>query len=647
MSTNPDKKNLSTLFSDLVKYERINNYQQALKVADKILSLEKDNIKAGHCKVVCLIQESQFTEALDEITRNPAFSEECIFEKAYCEYRLNKADDCLKTLDSHSEPDFREKELRCQALYRLEKYQEAYDLYLELLKESADDSDNEREANLAAVAAGLAQENPKAVENLPQLEERENFYEIYYNKACIELSRENYPGARQILNDAEEICRKSLEGEGWTEEEIDSELAIIRGQLGYVDQMLGDLDSASKMYNQALKLKPTDPLVIAVACNNIVTINKDQNIFDSRKKTKQALNEINNPKLSVSQRRSIVFNNCLLLLLTNQSDACRKQLIQFKTMFPEATVDSLILEAALLRKERKVNDAIEILRKYKNYDPDNIEAPFIIIQLLLSEGRHKEALSQVTELQNKQKLALISIMVALHLNLEDKVGAIKVLKTAISWFQTNKPKGSELIILYRKAAKLMMENKDHKGAVVLLEELRKHNPDNPKVLAHLISAYSQIDPAKAKEIMQYLPPLEQEIAGVDVDALETSNWSLGAKYVKKITKVEPSPGNIKEDIKKTKKRKKKKQLPKKFDPDVDPNPERWLPRWQRSTYKKKKDKRGTQFVGKGTQGAVGGAEPEPTSKSSPKPGASNVEASPNLKGPRMAQKKQKKKPNRR
>lgn len=88
-------------------------------------------------------------------------------------------------------------------LYRLEKYQEAYDLYLELLKESADDSDNEREANLAAVAAGLAQENPKAVENLPQLEERENFYEIYYNKACIELSRENYPGARQILNDAE------------------------------------------------------------------------------------------------------------------------------------------------------------------------------------------------------------------------------------------------------------------------------------------------------------------------------------------------------------------------------------------------------------------------------------------------------------
>lgn len=403
------------------------------------------------------------------------------------------------------------------------------------------------------------------------------------------------------------------------------------------------------MYLIYLPFRPTDPLVIAVACNNIVTVNKDQNIFDSRKKTKQALNEVNNPKLSVFQRRSIVFNNCLHLLLTNQPDACRKQLTQFKATFPEAGIDSLILEASVLCKERKVNDAIEILRKYKSIDNNNIEAPLIITQLLLSQGRDGEALSQMTELKNEQKLALISIMVTLHLNLEDKIGAIKVLKSAINWFQENKPKGSELIILYREAAKLMMENKDHKGAIVLLEELRKHNPDNPRVLAHLISAYSEIDPVKAQEIMKFLPPLEKVIAEVDVDALETSNWSLGAKYVKKSTKSDvPSPGNIKEEVKKNKKKKKrKKQLPKNYDSSVDPNPERWLPRWQRSTYKKKKDKRGTQFVGKGTQGAVGGPEPEPIAKSSPKPG-SNVDASPNPKGPsRIAQKKQKKKGNRR
>lgn len=90
--------------------------------------------------------------------------------------------------------------------------------------------------------------------------------------------------------------------------------------------------------------------------------------------------------------------------------------------------------------------------------------------------------------------------------------------------------------------------------------------------------------------------------------METSNWSLGAKYVKKINKTE-TPGSPAVLVK-TKKKRKRKKLPKNYDPNVDPDPERWLPRWQRSTYKKKKDKRAKDKdkVGRGTQGAVGGLE---------------------------------------
>lgn len=109
--------------------------------------------------------------------------------------------------------------------------------------------------------------------------------------------------------------------------------------------------------------------------------------------------------------------------------------------------------------------------------------------------------------------------------------------------------------------------------------------------------------------MKDLPPIETEIASVDVEAFETSNWSLGAKYVKKITKSDPSPAPGKDvEKKKAKKRKRKQILPKFYNPNVKPDPERWLPRWQRSTFKKKKDKRGAQSdrIGKGTQGAVAG-----------------------------------------
>ena len=53
------------------------------------------------------------------------------------------------------------------------------------------------------------------------------------------------------------------------------------------------------------------------------------------------------------------------------------------------------------------------------------------------------------------------------------------------------------------------------------------------------------------------------------------------------------------------KRKRKIRLPKNFDKNVAPDPERWLPKWERSTYKKRKDKRQREKdVGRGTQGSV-------------------------------------------
>lgn len=58
---------------------------------------------------------------------------------------------------------------------------------------------------------------------------------------------------------------------------------------------------------------------------------------------------------------------------------------------------------------------------------------------------------------------------------------------------------------------------------------------------------------------------------------------------------------------KKKHKKRKIRLPKRYDPKVQPDPERWLPRRERSTYrpKKQRDRRHRDAradVGKGTQG---------------------------------------------
>jgi hypothetical protein len=51
------------------------------------------------------------------------------------------------------------------------------------------------------------------------------------------------------------LCRKTLDEEGAIDEDIEAELSIIRVQLGYVYQMLGKNDIASKLYNQVYRLK--------------------------------------------------------------------------------------------------------------------------------------------------------------------------------------------------------------------------------------------------------------------------------------------------------------------------------------------------------------------------------------------------------
>jgi len=44
-----------------------------------------------------------------------------------------------------------------------------------------------------------------------------------------------------------------------------------------------------------------------------------------------------------------------------------------------------------------------------------------------------------------------------------------------------------------------METGQPKAAVSLLEQLRKNNPKNPKIVSLLINAYSQFNPQKANE----------------------------------------------------------------------------------------------------------------------------------------------------
>ncbi|XP_023232347.1 signal recognition particle subunit SRP72-like [Centruroides sculpturatus] len=167
---------------------------------------------------------------------------------------------------------------------------------------------------------------------------------------------------------------------------------------------------------------------------------------------------------------------------------------------------------------------------------------FTLAQLLLTQGHVSQACDILRSLgEISHKPGVVSALVTLYLSLEDRDTAINVFKESINWYKKNNLQSQEMTILSQQYAEFLLKCGQPEGAAMLLEEMRKSDPHNAKILARLISAYSQFDPIKAKEVSHELPSLGDVSDSVSVDNLETTSWSMGTKYVKKSGKSEPSP----------------------------------------------------------------------------------------------------------
>lgn len=597
---------LKVAYADVNKFGQNGDFEKAIKAVNRILGINPDDQTALHCKVICLIQNSKLEEAYKFIEKNKLGS--LIFEKSYCEYRLNQPEKALKTIDSCEinplTPNL--KELRTQVLYRLERFEECYETYKEIIKNTTDDYENERRTNLSAVAANLAMDGGvRETVNLP-----EDTYEICFNAACALLHRGKFLEAEKKLKIAEKLCRETLEEDGASEEEIKDEIDIIRIQIAYCLQMQGKIKESGIYYSDCLKNKPKDPALVAVASNNLVVINKDQNVFDSKKKIRSALAESCEHKLTSRQKKIIALNNCLLALFTNSTD-CLSLCNKLLQSYPDLEFQAVLIKCSQLAKDKKFRDAMEILNAYASSNEKNSFATkFAIIQLLLQQGNRKEAIEVLLSLgESKYKPGVVSALVTLYIGSDNKQAASMLLKAAVDWYRKNNVSSGDLSDMWRQAAEFHLRGGATSTAANSLEELLKLKPNDIKVIAQLVIAYAQINPKKALEVSKKLPTLETLTTASDIDALEAANWVMSTKAAKKSASVKidqsPStPGDIKKKQKINRKRKGK--LPKNFNTELKPDPERWLPKYERAGFRKKRDRRAKDII-KGSQGMSTGA----------------------------------------
>ncbi|KAM9457080.1 signal recognition particle subunit SRP72 [Clarias gariepinus] len=637
---------VASLWTEINRCGQNGDFTRALKAINKILHENKDDVTALCCKIVCLIQTGGFKEALNVInTHTKSLTSDMIgFEKAYCEYRLNRVESALKTIEGISEQTDKLKELYGQVLYRLERYTECEAVYKDLIRNSQDEYEEERKTNLAAVQAARSTWEKAIPEDLGL---PESTYELCYNSACKLIGRGHLSQAMKKLQKAEELCRISLsEDSDMTEEDIDAELAVIHSQMAYIMQLQGRTEDALQLYNQVVKLKPSDVGLLAVTANNIITINKDQNVFDSKKKVKLMSAEGVEYKLSKKQLQAIEFNKALLAMYTNQADQCRKFLTNLQSHNP-GHPQPVLIQVAQLCREKQHSKAVELLQSFSEKHPESASRiKLTMAQLYLTQGHVTKACDILRSIEDfKHKQGMVSALVTMYTHEEDIDSAIDVFTQAIQYYQSKQPGSRVHLSLVREAANFKLRYGRKKECISDLEQLWKQNPKDVHTLAQLISACSLVDQDKAKALSKHLPSPDTMSFNINVDELENSHGATNVrKKAAKVVGENPPKQQGQVDIKK-KKKKKKGKLPKNCDPKSTPDPERWLPMRERSYYRGRKKGKKKEQVGRGTQGATAGAAAEldasktaSSPPTSPRPGSgtgTNLSPNPNIVPPRQ------------
>ncbi|KAL0700927.1 hypothetical protein Bca4012_057049 [Brassica carinata] len=612
---------IEDLFTTLDRHINRSEYELAVKVADQVLSIAPADEDAIRCKVVALVKDDKIDEALSVIHSFHKLPIDLGYQKAYCLYRQNKLDEafaCLRGRERDSETSL----LEAQILYRLGKTDACVGVY-QTLKDSKIET---AEVNFVAglVSAGKASQVKGALESW-KIKPTSSF-ELAFNTACSLIENNNYTDAEQLLLTARRIGQETLTDDGFADEDIENELGPISVQLAYVQQVLGQHQESTSSYVDIIKRNVVDESSLAVAVNNLIALKGSKDVSDGLRKLDRLkdqdsqifkLSQALDAKLSQKHKEAIYANHVLLLLHANKMDQARELCAALTGLFPESVMPTL-LQAAVLVRENKATKAEELLGQCAEKFPEKSKLVLLARAQIAASSSHPhvavESLSKIIDIQHFP--GTVATIVALKERAGDNEGAAAVLDSAIKWWSNSMTENNKLSILMPEAASFKLRHGQEEEASRLYEEIvKKHKSTD--ALVGLVTTLARVNVEKAETYEKQLKPLPG-LKAVDVDNLEKTS---GAKLMEGATDTAAAmQEEVKSKEKAKKKRKRKPKYPKGFDPanpGPPPDPERWLPRRERSSYRpKRKDKRAAQI--RGSQGAVTKQDKQETAPSTSK-----------------------------
>ncbi|CAI9106505.1 OLC1v1005681C1 [Oldenlandia corymbosa var. corymbosa] len=602
---------IEDLFTTLNRHIQEYKYSQAVKVADQVLSIAPSDEDAARCKVVALVKDEKFDEALRTIQEvSKKIAVDFSFLKAYCLYKQNKLDEALDLLKGQEETP-ETLVLEAQILYRLGKVDACVDNYQKLLKSKIESL----EINVVAalVSAGKSSEVQGVLDSMRV--KATSSHDLAYNVACSMIERGQYKDAEQLLLSAQRIAQEALVEDNYEADEIEIELAPINVQVAYVQQILGNTEEALASYANILKRNlGDDELTPAVAINNLIALKGPKDVSDGLRKLDRLSEKVDGQqsfkinhtldlRLSTKQREAVYTNRVLLLLHSHKLDQARELVDTLSGMFP-SSVTPVLLQAAVHVRENKAGKAEEILGQFAKKFPEKSRVVLLARAQIAAAAGHPqiaaESLAKIDDIQHMP--ATVATIVSLKERAGDIDGAEAVFDAAIKWWSNSMTEDHKLDSITQEAAAFKLKHGRRDEAARLYENLFK-SCGSRGALVGLIQTAAYTDVEKAELYEKKLKAVPN-LKAIDIDALEKTTGAKPEGSGLNLGSNEPSEPKSKEKAKK--KRKRKPRYPKGFDPanpGPPPDPERWLPRKERSSYRpKRKDKRAAQV--RGSQGAV-------------------------------------------
>ncbi|KAL4460827.1 hypothetical protein ABPG74_016299 [Tetrahymena malaccensis] len=618
-----DNTQVETLYQRLSECIKERNHDQVVKVCDQILQKKQDD-KVIRCRMIALLKSEKYTTLQAEYEKSGAGQgdEQQQLAYAYYLYCSEKYDDCLKFLNQANNQSMQFQVLQAQTLNKLSKFSLSAELYAQILKKYPK-TDDYSDLLVNAIASSIQTNDQQIQKNIQNLVEEYLKNQKQPNNELIY----NYGTLLGCLHETERSRDMQLKFKQMIQEDNDKQdeiMAVL--QADYADfinnkYLVGEeLEKKIKQYEEFQKQNLTDKNLKAVLNNNVVVfryLHKHEQYGDSLKLIDEAIQS----KFKQTQEQIFVFklNKSLLLIQKGKFQEALTLLNEIEHNFSnlDKNIKFLSVKTYILMKSKKDDLLNNFLNQLNTNILINPQAPYdlrIETFLLLSEVARSQGSSQQI-LQNFQSL---------HNSTSDKALLYE----------------NEIICCFILSYITKIKSDENSSLIQPILNQIATNTHNPQVLQYLGDVYSKTDANIALQIYtklaQQFPKessYQQRLAKLHSSKGEFEKAQSYLKNIKfniiedytELTRLESEIALSKIQTKSattpashiakkiTKPKKKRVRYPKGFDPKNPgplPNPERWLPKWERKDFKKKKG----AALNSRTQGSSAAAQDTSTSK---------------------------------